>query len=290
MDVAVAREPRRRIVRLADGDMSVLEFGDPARPVDLVWVHANGFNAQTYRSLLQPLGAGLRVWAPDLRGHGASLLPADPDRLRSWRPYARDLSVLLQGLEGRPPVLAGHSMGATSGLLAAAGAPGRARALVLFEPVILSRLRTLGVRLPGTKRRLLERMPLARGALMRRRAFADRSEALGVYRGRGAFRTWPEAALADYVAGGFRDTPAGVELACAPEWEAANFAAQAHDARAALRRVDAPVRILKGDHGSTCSLSRGGGRVTVETVTGAGHFLPVERPELVREALLDAAG
>ena len=288
MDASAAHEPRRRTVRLADGEMSLLEFGDPARPVDVVWAHANGFNAQTYRSLLQPLGADLRICAPDLRGHGASTLLADPDRLHSWRIYARDLSALLESLEGPPPVLSGHSMGATTCVLAAAGAPGRAKALVLFEPVVLSRLRTWGVQLPGTKQRLLEQMPLARGALARRRAFANRAEALAAYSGRGAFKTWPETALADYVAGGFRDADEGVELACAPEWEAANFAAQAHDARAAVRRVDAPVRILKGDRGSTCSLTHGGGRVSVETVSGAGHFLPIEQPDLVRAALLEA--
>ena len=293
MDVSVAREPRRRTVRLADGEMSLLDFGDPARPADVVWVHANGFNAQTYRAVLQPLAAGLRVLAPDLRGHGASTLPAHPEGLRDWRTHARDLRVLLDGLEGRPPVLAGHSMGATAALLATASQPGRMRALVLFEPVILSRLRTLGARLPGAKASLLRNMPLARGALARRRAFPGRAEALAAYRGRGAFKTWPEASLADYVAGGFREAGEGVELACAPEWEAANYAAQGHDARGALRRVAGragpPVRILKGDHGSTCSISRPRRGVALEVVAGAGHFLPLERPERVREALLDAA-
>lgn len=294
MDASVAREPRRRTVRLADGEMSLLDFGDPGRPADVVWVHANGFNAQTYRAVLQPLAAGLRVLAPDLRGHGASTLPADPDRLRDWRTHARDLRVLLDGLEGAPPVLAGHSMGATAALLAAASQPGRARSLVLFEPVILSRLRTWGAKLPGAKASLLRRMPLARGALARRRRFADRGEALAAYRGRGAFKTWPEVSIADYVAGGFRDAGGAVELACAPEWEAANYAAQRHDSRAALRRAGgragAPVRILRGETGSTCSVTRSRPGVTVETVAGAGHFLPLERPDLVREALLDAVG
>ncbi len=294
MDASVAREPRRRTVRLADGEMSLLDFGDPRRPADVVWVHANGFHAQTYRAVLQPLAAGLRVLAPDLRGHGASTLPADPDLLRDWGAHAGDLRVLLDGLEGRPPVLAGHSMGATTALLAAASAPERVRSLVLFEPVILSRLRTVGAKMPGARANLLRNMPLAKGALARRRGFPGRAEALAAYRGRGAFRTWPEASLADYVAGGFREAGAGVELACAPEWEAANYAAQGHDARAALRRVASwrgvPVRILKGDHGSTCAVSQSRRGVAVETVAGAGHFLPLERPELVREALLDAVG
>ena len=52
--------------------MSLLDFGDPKRPVDLVFVHANGFNALTYRTLLAPLSGSLRIWAPDLRGHGGS--------------------------------------------------------------------------------------------------------------------------------------------------------------------------------------------------------------------------
>ncbi len=46
---------------------------------------------------------------------------------------------------------------------------------------------------------------LAEGALRRRSDFPSREAALAAYRGRGAFRTWPEAPLADYVADGFRD-------------------------------------------------------------------------------------
>lgn len=291
MDASVASEPRRRTVRLADGEMSVLDFGDPGRPVDAVFVHANGFHARTYRAVLQPLSSALRIWAPDLRGHGESRLPADPDRLVSWETHARDLAVLLAGLEALPPVVAGHSMGATSALLAAARAPGRARSLLLFEPVILSRRRSWGARLPGAKAQLLRHMPLAKGALGRRRSFPDRAAALAAYRGRGAFKTWPEASLADYVAGGFRDTADGaVELACAPEWEAANYAAQRADVRGALRRVDAPVRILKGERGSTCALDRAPRGMMLETVAGTGHFLPLECPDLVRETLLDATG
>ena len=193
MDAGAAPEPRRRAVRLPDGEMSVLEFGDPARPVDVVFLHANGFNALTYRSVLQPLGEGLRVWAPDLRGHGESRLPADPATHRSWDVFAGDVVALLGGLEGPAPVVSGHSMGASAGLLAAARAPGRVRALVLFEPVILSRWRSWSVRLPGVRTQLLRRMPLVRGALARRAAFPDRAAALAAYSGRGAFRTWPEA-------------------------------------------------------------------------------------------------
>lgn len=285
-------EPRRTTVRLSDGEMSLLDFGDAARGVDVVFAHANGFNALTYRSILAPLSPDLRVLAVDLRGHGASTLPADPDRHRGWDVYARDLGVLLAGIEARrPPVLAGHSMGATSMLLAAVANPGRARRLVLFEPVILPRVAALYGRLPWAAKLLRRRFPLARRADARRSTFESREAALAAYAGRGAFRSWPLETLADYVQGGFRERPGGgVELACAPAWEAANFAAQGHDPARALARMGLPVTILKAEHGSTCRADPGRLKryAKVKTVPGSSHFLPMERPDVVRQFLLDA--
>lgn len=99
MDALALSAPRRISVpidnRWGAGDMAVLDFGDPKRPVDLIFVHANGFNALTYRSLLQPLSGALRIWAPDLRGHGRTRLPALPDGRRSWKDHRDDLICLL---------------------------------------------------------------------------------------------------------------------------------------------------------------------------------------------------
>jgi pimeloyl-ACP methyl ester carboxylesterase len=95
MDAAVFRDPRRRFIPIASragaGEMAVLEFGPADRPVDVVFVHANGFNGQTYRALLAPLSAGLRVLAVDQRGHGSSRLAADPDHRRNWLDLRDDL-------------------------------------------------------------------------------------------------------------------------------------------------------------------------------------------------------
>lgn len=289
-------EPRRTTVRLPDGEMSMLDFGDPARPVEVVFAHANGFNARTYASILGPLGADLRVLAVDLRGHGESTLPAEPAGHRGWDVYARDLGVLLAGIEARrPPVLSGHSMGGTAMLLAAARSQGRARRLVLFEPVILPRIAALYGKLPWAAAVLRRRFPLARRAQARRAVFESRDAALAAYAGRGAFRTWPAQSLADYVAGGFRDRAgagagAGVELACAPAWEAANFAAQGADPYPALAAAGLPLTILKAEHGSTCRADPGVLKryAKVKTVPGSSHFLPMERPDVVRQFLLDA--
>lgn len=295
MDAIRLSPPRRLTLPVANrwgaGEMNVLDFGDARRPVDLVFVHANGFNAMTYRSLLAPLSGTLRIWAPDLRGHGRTTLPADPNGRRGWADHRDDLVALLDALDGPPAVLAGHSMGGTAALLAAAERPGRVSQLVLLDPVIWRRWVVAAFHLPLLDR-LASRIPLVKSARRRRAVFDSREQAMAAYIGRGAFRGWPEIMLADYLADGLIETDAGLTLACPPDWEASNYASQSHDPWRALKRLDRPVRILKGEAGSTCHLPeqpRGLPHVTVETVHGGTHFFPMLQADVARDALFDAA-
>lgn len=292
MDAALLMPPRRMMVpirnRWGAGEMAVMDFGDPKRPVDLVFVHGNGLNAATYRSLLAPLSSSLRIMAPDLRGHGLSQLPTRVEGRRGWGDYRDDLIALLETLEGPPVALAGHSMGGTSALLAAAARPARVSRLVMLDPVILSRPMTVALGLP-VLRHMTRRMPLVKAALRRRDRFDDRKQALDAYRGRGAFKGWPDMMLADYVSEAFQDAGTGVSLACTPVWEASNFASQGHDPWSALKRLDRPVTVLRAEHGSTCSLSHDRPGVMVRTIPGGNHFFPMLKPDVARDALFDAA-
>ncbi|WP_339932969.1 alpha/beta hydrolase [uncultured Brevundimonas sp.] len=295
MDAIRLSPPRRLSLPLAKsrgaGRMAVLDFGDVNRPVDLVFVHANGFNALTYRSLLAPLSGSLRLWAPDLRGHGGTTLPAEPHGRRSWADHRDDLIALLDAIDGPPVVLAGHSMGATSALLAAAERPDRVSRLVLFDPVILDRWAVAAFQLPLLGR-LASRIPMVKSARRRRAVFDSREQAMAAYTGRGAFKGWPEMMLADYLVHGLVETDAGFTLACTPEWEASNYGAQSHNPWRALRQYDQPVRIIRGEIGTTCRMpARPGGlpHVVVETLAGATHFLPMLRPDVARDALFEAA-
>jgi len=267
------------------GQMAVTDFGPPDRAVDCVFLHANGFNAFTYRSLLAPLAEDRRILALDQRGHGATTLPADPAGRGSWIDLRDDLLAALGALGLRNVVLSGHSMGGTVSLLAAAHARGLARALVLLDPVMIESSATPQGHTPS---------PMVAAALRRRRTFPSRDAALAAYRGRGAFATWPEAMLEDYLTAGLTDEPDGaVRLACSPEWEASNYAAQGHDSWGALAAYDGPVTILAADIGSTLRVPEGAtgalpARVSLERLAGATHFLPMEQPERVRQALARA--
>lgn len=292
MDALALSAPRRLTVpienRWGGGEMAVLDFGDPARPVDLIFAHANGFNAYTYRSLLQPLSGALRIWAPDLRGHGRSQLPARPEGRRSWKDHRDDLIALLDAVEGPPVALAGHSIGGTSGLLAAAERPDRVSRLLLLDPVIWRRPMVLAMNLPLIGR-MSHRIPIVASTLKRRAVFDSREQALAAYRGRGAFKGWSDMMLADYLIDGLVETDRGLELTCSPQWEASNYAAQAHNPWRALRRFPDIVRILKAESGSLCAVPASAAPHQVETVAGGGHLFPMTHPDIVREALLDAA-
>src|ERR1700742_937636 len=126
-------EPQREAMKLWDGEVSYLEWA--LRAPALLFSHATGFNAQTYRSLLQPLSERLHIYATDARGHGFTSLPATPGAAEGWTIYRDDMVRFLDGLDGRPMILAGHSMGATTSVLAALHRPDLVRALVLIEPV-----------------------------------------------------------------------------------------------------------------------------------------------------------
>lgn len=287
MNATVSYAPRARSLSLPSrgGDMAALEFGPMERPIDVVFCHANGFNACTYRTILGPLGGELRILALDLRGHGATRLPAEPAALSGWGVFAQDLLAALDAVVDRPVLLAGHSLGAITSLLAAGAAPERVRGLVLFEPVMLDAA-TLGVP--------MAEHPIARATLRRRATFPSRAAAMDAYRGRGAFATWSEAQLADFVAGGLHATGSGEEvtLACRPAWEAAIYARQDVHAWEIMAEVRSPLRILAGGQDSSvCPRARALAQAVgaqVEVVPGATHFLPMERPELVRQALRDA--
>jgi pimeloyl-ACP methyl ester carboxylesterase len=134
------------------------------------------------------------------------------------------------------------------------------------------------------------------GALRRRATFPSKQAAFEAYLGRGGFRTWSEAQLADYVEAGFRETADGeVTLTCAPEWEASNFRTHNYDAWAAFRATRCPIRILRAAMGSTFPLEGreaelgDDGRIQAQTIPGTSHFLPMERPELVRALLASCA-
>jgi pimeloyl-ACP methyl ester carboxylesterase len=276
-------DPVRTMLPLPEGEVSCLQWEGPG-PF-LHFAHATGFNAETYRGLLTPLASRLSVAACDQRGHGFSTLPTD-EPPTGWTIYRDDLVRILERLDKGPAILAGHSMGGTVSLMVAALRPDRVRGLVLVEPVMVPLIaRLLLYFFPRSQPNLADR------AEQRRDMFPSFDTALAAYTGRGAFKSWPDTTIADYLRGGLIADPESraMRLACKPSWEAATFRAAPCGRARLARRVQCPITVLYGTLASTCRDSevavfqRAGAR-TVK-VDGASHFLPMEHPDRVREEI-----
>lgn len=295
----VSHRAERRSIKMWDGEVSYIAWdnGD-TKARSIHFAHANGFNALTYRSLLEGLAGHARIYASDLRGHGQTTLAANPKGMRSWVIYRDDILRVLQELDGRPKILAGHSMGATASLMAALARPEWATGLVLVEPVILPprQLRWMAVmRALG----LLDRMhPMVAQAERRRGIWPTREAMFEAYRGKGAFRTWPEEVVRDYITGGSVEylDDRQVRLACTPGWEGANYRAGSPDVWREFGQLRCPITLIVGTKRSTCPepvverLMKCRPDINLVRVPDASHFLPMEFPGIVRRELREMAG
>lgn len=294
-DSAAAEGFRRLSFDLPDGKVTGIAFGAETPNPDIVFLHATSFNARTYRSLLAPLGDRFHVWALDARGHGLTTLPARTFGYTSWRRHRDDLIAVLENHTSAPVTLAGHSMGATVSLLVAGKRNDLVSGLALLEPVILPASAYAFAQMPLGPT-MMRAQPLARGARARRNTFADRASAVEAFTGRGVFKTFSREVIEDYVADGLVDDgKGGLKLACRPAFEAATYCAQRHDPWGALRKVTDPLVLLRAERGSTiteASMHRVASikaDARVATVEGAGHMLPMERPDRARAAIESAA-
>jgi pimeloyl-ACP methyl ester carboxylesterase len=234
------------------------------------FAHATSFCGAVWRPVMASLtGVDSVTW--DFAGHGAGPGLEPPFR---WSVFGE------QVLEETEPggVGVGHSMGAAALVMAQLADPSRFDFLVLIEPIIF----------PGPYRYGDNEMSAI--ALKRKRRFPSRRAALENFRSRRAFARWDSGALAGYVEGGLIDVDGGVELACSPEVEAEIYRGSgAHRAWERLGEVVIPVLILVGSDSDTTShatareQSAQFPRAGLESVPGAGHFLPMELPGLVAD-------
>jgi pimeloyl-ACP methyl ester carboxylesterase len=258
-------------VAAAGGSLAAAVWEGRGTPV--LAVHATGFCKELWTPVARLL-APHPVVATDQRGHGDSAAPPPP---YDWWDLGRDALEVLTGCGLEGPVGLGHSSGAAALVMAELLRPGTFAALVLVEPIIFP--------LPPLR---MEDNPMTVAALRRRRSFASEAEAAASLRGRGAFAGWTEEALALYVRHAWRDEAGARVLKCAPETEAEFYrGATAHGAWARLHEVGCPVVLAAGRESTSHPVEFIAGMrerfaaARLEVIPGAGHFLPMERPDVV---------
>jgi len=267
--------------------------GSDQSSIALVFSHATGFNAQTYRQLFKQIDPSIDIYALDQRGHGLTSAKANIHELKSWSTYENDLIEFINWLD-RPVILAGHSMGGAVSTKVAALKPDRVKALVLLEPVIMPAMidPVMGI---IRKFNLGQLIPLASSAKNRRASFSSLDEAIENYTNKGAFKSWSRTWIEDYVIGGsVKNSQGGISLSCKPEWEAKTFSVSGNKPWSAIKKLNCPITVVKGDVGSSIHplavsrLKKYHPDLDYTLMKNSSHFLPMERPDQVAIKIHDA--
>jgi pimeloyl-ACP methyl ester carboxylesterase len=282
---------QRLTIETTAGPRCALVWDGAAGAPWLHFAHATGMHGGLYARMLAPLADRFRIVASDSRGHGRS--PGGPVGSRvEWDALATDLLALLDAVDaGAPWLLAGHSMGGAVSLLAAAARPDRVAGLVLVDPPFIPFATARAARAAG----VVTPNPMADQAGKRRADFPDIATARAAYHGRGVFRSWSDADLDAYLADGLLAAGDGVTLACAPAWEAATFRGVSDHMEGALAALTRPFALIAGETGSTVPAAEFevfAGHpccVSAQRLAGTTHFVPLERGDAVRDAIVAVA-
>lgn len=264
----------------------------PAAHGTLVFSHANGFPAGTYRLLFEHWrAAGWRVLAPPKFGHD----PAYPVT-SNWPQTRNELIAFIEAqAPGERVHLVGHSLGGYLSLLAAVRRPDLAAAVVLIDSPVLAGWRANSVRVAKAAR-LIGRVTPGRVSKLRRQHWASAEAAHAHYAAKALFARWDPRVLADYIAAGIEPDPTdasgGVRLAFHRDIETRFYNTLPHHFGPLLKRhpPQCPVAFLGGTRSvevrqvglaETRAVTRG----RIEWLDGT-HLFPMEQPLQAAAAVL----
>jgi pimeloyl-ACP methyl ester carboxylesterase len=271
--------------------------GTAAAQGSIVFSHANGFPAGTYRVLFEAWrAAGWQVLAVEKLGHD----PRYP--VTSNWPRLRDqlLDFVHAQSPARPLHLVGHSLGGYLSLIAACRAPALAASVVLLDSPLLGGWRAHSVHMAKLTG-LMQRISPSRVSRTRRWQWPSAADALRHYAAKHVFARWDERVLRDYIASGTEAdpdsaTPGAVRLAFRREVETRLYDTLPHHLDRLLRRHPprCPVAFIGGTQ--SAEVRQAGLEATKRVTHGrlqwieGSHLYPMERPDETAAAVLGQIG
>jgi len=275
------QQPEARVQNIGDADLQYLCY-DGQEPT-IVLLHATGFMPWLWHPIARRLNAAHRIIAPYFCDHRESDIQKGG---LGWLTLAEDLTTLCRRLNLERALFVGHSMGAAVVTFAEAINGLGASGLMLVEPIFFpERYYRSGVQVEGH--------PLAVKSLRRRNQWKSASEVKAYLRSKPLFSNWQDEFLDLYIQYGTKKRASfGLELTCSPQKEAALFmGGMPFDPWPAIQQVQCPVLILEGEKSGNrafIDLAMAASRFNkgcLETIAGAGHMIPMEKPAEVLAAI-----
>ncbi len=257
----------------------------------IVFSHANGFPAGTYRLLFEAWrAAGCKVLAIEKFGHDPRYAVSS-----NW-PHLRNqlIDFVRREAPGEKVHLAGHSLGGYLSLLAASRQPGIAASVVLLDSPVLAGWRAHSVRMIKLTR-LMGRVTPGKVSQARRKHWGSGGAAHTHFATKSVFARWDRAVLRDYIAAGTEPDPAGgVRLAFDRDVETRLYNTLPHHFGPLLKKhpPQCPVAFIGGTQ--SVEVRRVGLAATRAVTRGrmqwleGGHLFPMEQPLATAEAVLKA--
>jgi pimeloyl-ACP methyl ester carboxylesterase len=265
-------------------DVSLHYWEWPGDPPPIVCLHPSSHYGRIWEWVAERLAPSFRVLAPDQRGHGDSgwIKPASGAGAED---YAADLEGLADNLGLERFVVAGHSLGARTGMVYAALHPARASHLVLVGGPHYSTIH------PGADVEYWQNNARNTAARSRRQP----SAAVAIEAVRTQYPQLSQAALEHVVEHNTRRLDdGGVEWKYDPTFVAEGLRHALDDLRPYAARISCPVLILRAEKSWELTEERmpevesvfsGSPSVQTLTIAGAVGNLELEKPDEVARAI-----
>lgn len=245
----------------------------------IVFSHANGFPAGTYRQIFEAWrAAGYEVHAIEKYGHD----PRFPVT-SNWPHLRAQLIHFIEHEVGGPAYLVGHSLGGYLSLMAASRRPDLVSGLVMLDSPVLSGWKARAVQVAKAAG-IGERFSPGHVSKRRRQQWDSADAAFEHFAAKPAFARWAPGMLRDYIASGTEPHGRLRRLSFHRDVETAIYNSLPHHLGRVLRAhpLQCPSAFVRGTDSQ--EIRQVGLRATERLVQGrlsaieGSHLFPLERP------------
>jgi pimeloyl-ACP methyl ester carboxylesterase len=254
------------------------------------FVHANGFPAESYRTLFNYLPKQYHVIAHEKYGHNEKY-PVQ----NNWQPLVDELIYFVkQQLETHQQeqvINVGHSFGGVISFIAACQQPHLFKGLIMLDPPVVTGGTAFALNLLK-KTRFNDKFGPAGKSKVRRTSWPLGTDVADLFARRNLFKNFDRRCLEDYVKCGIVEKNNQLELAFSAQVETDIFKNLATNLSAYKNKLQVPTTLIYADetdvfpHSFFKKFAKLNKSIHITTTPG-GHMFPLEQPEKTAKLISD---